>query len=122
MIEPNAVSLEEIETSCTNHSMLRSSIESIFSSFYSKRRDMTEENTEMLKHYRNLVRIKWREVHLSSAPKFHMLQEHAPDTLINLNGFCDVGRMQLSDDIKFAWHVTLEQGTFEVRTKKVEPS
>ena len=52
---------------------------------------MTEEKIDMLKCDLNLVRIKWHEMHLSYAPKFHMLYENVPDILLNLNGFYDMG-------------------------------
>ena len=73
MHKPNAVSLEEIET----------------------------EKIEMSKHDLNLVRIKWHEMNLSYTPRLHMLYEHVPDSLLNLNGFYDMGSMQLNDCIKF---------------------
>ena len=63
MNKPNSVSLEEIET----------------------------ENIEISKYDLNLVRIKWHEIHLNYTPKLYILYEHVPDSLLNLNGFYDMG-------------------------------
>ena len=99
MNRPNTVSLKEIETTWTKYSRLCTLMDSVFSALHSKRGDVTEKKIGMLKYDINLVRIKWNEIHLSYVPKFHMLYEHVPDILLNLNGFYDVGEDSIEQ-----WH------------------
>ena len=56
--KPGEVSLEEIESNCTNYSRLCSLMGSVFSASRSKRGEVIEDNMEVLKHDLNLVRMK----------------------------------------------------------------
>ena len=99
MSKPNIVTLEDIETTCNNYSGLCPLMDSIFSTLNSKRGDMKEEKIETLKCDLNLARIKWYEIILGYAPKFHMLYEHVHDISLDLNCFYEMGE----DSIE-KWH------------------
>ena len=56
--KPSEVSLEEIESTCTNCSRLCSLMDSVFSVLHSGRGEVTEDKVEVLKHDFNLAIIK----------------------------------------------------------------
>ena len=97
---------------CINFTKLRILVCNIFSNLYSKIRDITINKINILKTDLNLVQIKWKvqqilyrfyiyqhfifvlmymqEMNLSYILKFHMLYEHVPNILLEMNSFCNI--------------------------------
>ena len=99
MNKPSNVTVEEIDEMCNGCGRLRVLIDSVFSTLHAKRGTITIDVINVLKSDLNLVRIKFIELNLSFTPKFHMLYEHAPKFLLELNGFYEMG-----EDAIERWH------------------
>ena len=97
--KPHNVGMNEIREICTGFGRLLSLLDSVFSTLHAKRNSVTASRLETLKSDLNLVRIKWNEMNLSYTPKFHLLYEHVPGILFELNGFFDMG-----EDCIERWH------------------
>ena len=74
-------------------------MDAVFSTLHSSRGTASIDKTKALKHDLNLMRIKWIEMGLSFTQKFHVLFEHLPDVLLELDGFYDMG-----EDAIERWH------------------
>lgn len=58
---------------------------------HSKRGTVSNELIKTLQLDLDLLIIEFIELNLSFTPKFHMLYEHIPNYLMELNGFYDMG-------------------------------
>lgn len=97
--KPSNITVEEIDEMCIGYGCLCVLMDSVFSTLHAKRGAIAIDMINVLKSDLNLVRIKFKELNLSYTPKFHMLYEHVPKFLLELNGFYDMG-----EDAIERWH------------------
>ena len=97
--KPSNVTVEEIDEICIGYGRLCVLMDSVFSTLHAKRGTITIDMINVLKSDLDLARIKFMELNLSFTPKFHMLYEHVPKFLLELNGFYDMG-----EDAIERWH------------------
>ena len=97
--KPQNVTLDEVNLICCNYGRLCGLMDSVFSTLHSKWDTVTEEKINTLKSDLDLVRIKWNEINISFTTKFHVLYEHVPDLLLDMNAFYDMG-----EDTIERWH------------------
>jgi hypothetical protein len=65
-------------------------LDEIFACMNTEREGVSNKVKTKLRNRLELARVKWNELNFSSAPKWHVLLNHAANQLADMNGFADM--------------------------------
>ncbi len=91
-IEEGNISNDEDDSVCKAVARILVLLDEIFSMLMTPRGQVTAELMAKFRIRIQLAPLKWNELNFSSAPKWHVLLNHAADQLEQMDGFADMGK------------------------------